>query len=54
MSPRTAKVLVVCLGAPLLLWLLLDLLQALALGLLVVGAAAAWLLLRPPHPPRRR
>lgn len=51
---QQARVLAICLGAPLVLWLLLDLLKTLALVLLAAGAVAAWWLLRPTGSPPRR
>ena len=51
---QQARVFTICIAAPLLLWLLLDLLKTLALVLLAVGAVAAWRLLRPTGLPPRR
>lgn len=46
-TPTPLAVVGVCVGVPLALWLVFDLLQALAFGLLVLGAAfAGWWLLR--------
>lgn len=49
-APTPLAVVGVCVGVPLALWLVFDLLQALAFGLLVLGAAFAgfWLLRRRP------
>lgn len=46
-GPTPLAVVGVCIGVPLVLWLVFDLLQALAFGLLVLGTAfAGWWLLR--------
>lgn len=50
--PRGVKVVAVCVGVPLLLWFLFDLLKTLALVLAGVGAFVAWRHLRSPSKPR--